>query len=339
MRLTFAHMNTLRFAFAIFTVVAWGCSTGKKEGKSDNSDTSFAALDARIKKNPKDAEAFFIRGSKYLGEGKLDQAAGDLEQALTLDSTKPRYFLAAADLHLMTNNSGKCKAALDKCLSLDPKQPDALLKEAELYLFVKQNKTSGEYANKVIDLYPNNAKAHFLLGMNQKEMGDTAKAIYCFQKTVEIDPQYYHAFIQLGNLYSARNNPLALEYYKTAARINTKSSEPFYNIGVYHQKSGKVREALEAYGQALKLNTRDERSWYNLGILHQMRTGDLDNAWKAFDKAIALNPDRAESWLHRAQVNENMGKPDAARRDYTEALRVRGDLKEAFDALKRLDKP
>jgi hypothetical protein len=42
--------------------------------------------------------------------------------------------------------------------------------------------------------------------------------------------------------------------------------------------------------------------------------------------------------VHRAQVNENMGKPDAAHRDYTEALRVRSDLKEAFDALKRLDK-
>ena len=72
-------------------------------------------------------------------------------------------------------------------------------------------------------------------GMNYKEIKDTAKAISSMQTAVEQDQTYYSAYIQLGILCAAQKNPLAVQYYKNAMRIQPNSTEAWYDLGKYYQ--------------------------------------------------------------------------------------------------------
>ena len=72
-------------------------------------------------------------------------------------------------------------------------------------------------------------------------------------------------FDALGNLYShCKDQTRALEYFEKAVELEPSNSHFLMNAGL-------VRQAL----------------------------GDLDGAESAMNKAISLNPDDHQAWLHR----------------------------------------
>jgi tetratricopeptide (TPR) repeat protein len=319
--------------------VSFSCQTKSKKTEpkeSISTNPQQAILDAKIKNNPTNADAWYERAVFFLDKKNVGKAAEDINQALDLDTTKAAYFLVAADIHLLTNNSGKCKIALEKCLQIEPTNLDALSKMSELYLFVGQNKTSLDYAGKVLEIDKNQKKVLFLIGMNQKEIGDTGKAIYAFQRAIEIDQNYFDAYIQLGILYGQKKNPLCLEYYRTASTINPKSAEPYYNSGVYFQQKGKTKEAINNYTKATELNPKFKNTWYNLGVIYLTTINDYKVALSYFNKVIELDPNFEQAYYMKGLTYERMNNLSSAESFYTQAMQIKPDYEDAFEALKRL---
>jgi tetratricopeptide (TPR) repeat protein len=314
------------------------CGQKPEEEKKPPTEQALSELNVAVQKNPSDARAWFNRARYYLNKKDVGHAGDDIIKALELDTTQVDFFLMAADIHLMTNNSGKCKAALDKALLIKPDCVEALAKMAELYLYVKQNGMSNEYANQALDLDKQNTRALFIVGMNQKESGDTAKAIYAFQQILDLKPDDYDALMQVGILYSSRKNILCMEYFKRAAKLHPGSYEPYYNSGLYYQKTGNTVNALRDYRAALACNGRSAITWYNLGVLHLQNTLDLDQAVQCFSKALEFQPDYAEAMYMRGRAYEKKGNTEMARQDYTKALHTSAGYELPFEALKRLDR-
>lgn len=333
----------IQFVFAFFlSSFLISCKENKKD-KTKTSETisanpKIALLDAKIKAEPSNSHYYFERAKAYLNIKNVGNAAEDIQKALDIDSTKAPYFIVAADIHLLTNNSGKCKVALEKCLQLDKNNLEALSKMAELYLLVGQNKTSLDYAAKAMQIDKNQQKILFLIGMNQKEIGDTGKAIYAFQRAIEINENYFDAYIQLGILYGGKKSPLCLEYYKTASKINPKSAEPYYNSGVYFQQKKKNLEALNNYSKAIELNPKFKNTFYNVGVIHLFETNDLNLALKNFEKVIELDPNFEQAYYMKGLTYEKQNKYNAAEAAYTQALQIKPDYEDAFESLKRLKK-
>lgn len=327
---------TLVFSFSL---IVFSCKpTSKKTEQKEiiSSNPQQAILDAKIKNNPTNADGWYERAKFFLDNKNVGKAAEDINQALELDTTNANYFLVAADIHLITNNSGKCKIALEKCLQIEPNNIDALSKMAELYLFVGQNKTSLDYAGKVLQLDKNQKKILFIIGMNQKEIGDTAKAIYAFQRAIEIDQNYFDSYIQLGVLYGQKKNPLCLEYYRTASKINPKSAEPYYNSGVYFQQKDKIKEAINNYTKATEFNPKFKNTWYNLGVIYLTKINDYKIALSYFSKVIELDPDFEQGYYMKGLTYEKLNNNSAAESFYTQAMQIKPDYEDAFEALKRL---
>src|SRR6185369_1058886 len=148
------------------------------------------------------------------------------------------------------------------------KNVDAMLKLAELYFYVKKYDKSIEYINMALKINKYNAKAYFMKGMNYKEIKDTAKAISSMQTAVEQDQTYYNAYMQLGILNAAQKNPLAVQYYKNALRIQPNSTEAWYDIGKYYQDVMDWTQASEAYATLLKIDPKYKNAFYNLGVIN-----------------------------------------------------------------------
>ncbi len=70
-------------------------------------------------------------------------------------------------------------------------------------------------------------------------------------------------------------------------------------LGFFLGKFNRLDEALKAFDKAIELKPDYADAWYNKGIVLS-KLNRLDEALKAFDKAIELKPDYADAWYNKA---------------------------------------
>ena len=117
------------------------------------------------------------------------------------------------------------------------------------------------------------------------------------------DPHNAGLHNNLGNAYVLQNQlDLALEQFRTAAKLAPRSPVPWNNIGTTYRQMGDVREARDAFRKALGLDDRYALGYYNLGTIYDQQ-GDYDKAIELYLKAMALKPELADSRYNPQAVN------------------------------------
>jgi tetratricopeptide (TPR) repeat protein len=227
---------------------------------------------------------------------------------------------------------------LEKCLQLKPNDANARLKLAELYIYVKEYKKSLALLKEVTDADKLNAKAYFLKGLSFKLAGDSAAAISSFQRTVEIDQEYYHAYMQLGILFGAKHNPVALDYYNNALNLNPQSTEALYAKSLFYQDHGDIKSAVAGYNMLLQVDSANYFTYFNLGYISFNVEKDFRKATVMFSKALKFNPAYAEAYYMRGLSFEQLGEYAKSIRDYTEAIKTAPGYELAVVGLDRVEK-
>ena len=88
-------------------------------------------------------------------------------------------------------------------------------------------------------------------------------------------------------------------------------------------------EAFAAYDKALALKPDLAEAWLGRGnVFTELKR--YDEAFAAYDKALALKPDLAEAWLGRGNVFTELKRYDEAFAAYDKALALKPDLAEAW---------
>lgn len=322
-------------------LLVFSCKQGETEkavSAKTNAPAALQELNQKITAEPKNAAYYNERAKYYYAQKDLGAASKDILVAITLDSSKADFYVTLSDIFFAGGKSSQSKRSLDKSLLLDPANKEALLRMGELYLYVKDNKKSIEYLDKVLKIDVNTPKAYFIKGMDFKEMGDTAKAISSFQTTIEQDVEYYNAYVQLGLIYAARRNPLALKYYENALKLDPKSVEVMYNTAMYLQENNELNKAIELYTKILSIEPQNKYANYNLGYIHYEYLKVFGEAVKHFNNAITCDPKYAEAVYMRGLSYEAMGDVQRASVDYTKALVIAPGYEKPMLGLQRLSK-
>lgn len=321
------------------------CKHIKDEDKNKNisiNDTTpigkkIATLSVLIGQNPKNPSLFHERAKLHMERMDFVNASLDMQSVLKLDSSKADYYLTIADVDFAANQSRKSKEALEKVLSLDPKNVIALEKIAELYLYVQQYDKSISYLDQILKIDMQNPKAYFMKGMNFKEKGDSTRAIGSFQTAIEQKKDYYDAYQQLGMIYTAKNNPLGLQYFDGALRVNPKSEEALYGRGMcYQEVKHDYDKAIQDYTSITQLNPNNAIAHFALGYIHYQYLKVYDESIKHYTRAINAAPGWPEAVFNRGLAYETLGNIGAAKTDYIQALKLRPDYKNAQEGLKRV---
>ncbi len=341
MSLSFRSLLIFFFAAIIFS-----CNNSKISEENNTTaittDTSsygkkLAELSAKIASNPNDASLLNQRAKLYLEKHDVGNAIVDAQKLLSLDTTKADYFVTVADVHFAAGKSGRSKAALEKALTIDPKNKDANMKLAELYFYVQKYDQSVSYLNNVLKEEIHNPKAYFMKGMNFKEMGDTTKAISSFQTAIEQQPDYYEPFMQLGIIYTMKNNPLALQYFDGALRVNPRSEEALYGRAMWYQEHAHdFDKAIQDYTSITQINPKNKNAHFNLGYVHYEYLKVYREAIKHYTNAINADPNYADAYYNRGVCYETLGDIGAAKRDFEKALEIRPDYQAAKDGIERV---
>ena len=324
-------------AAAMFFMACNGDGAGKKAA-TDNpvfGHPAIAGVTKEIEKEPNNARLYFKRGLLLDDMQEDSLALVDYNKAISLDSTKAEFYSAVGDLMFEHKDLDGSVKWLERALKLNPNEPSAHLKMAKLFVYTKEYTSAFNEINIVLrqDVY--NPEGYFLKGMIYKDLKDTAKAISSFQTAESVDPKYKDAVVQLGVLYSAKHDPLALKYYDKAFAIDSADVFPLYAKGVYYQDSKDYETAKAQYKNVILRDKNYVNAYFNMGFI-LMQQDSLDKAYRQYDILTQIDPANAEAYYNRGLCNELMGKKEAAIMDYKQAVVFDSEYEEPREGLKRL---
>jgi len=315
-----------------------GPESGNEESTANGKDLDeIGLISERIKKDTLNAGLYHERARLFLERKRINEALGDLGEAIELDPENPAYFLTLGGAYLAMGQMPNCLEALQTAEKLDPSNNEALLKLAEVYLILKDYESTFNYIKKALLLDTRNPRAYFIRGYALMEMGDTSAAIRNMQNALDQDQQYYDAAVQLGLLFSEKEDPLAEQYYKTAISIDPNREAAYYLLGLFSQDAGKMEDAINAYSRLLTVNPGFKEASYNIGYIYLVHYEDFPRAIEHFSQAIRQDPKYLDAYFNRGYSYELSGDYPNARRDYEKSLEIQPNYSRAVEGLNRLD--
>jgi tetratricopeptide (TPR) repeat protein len=209
-----------------------------------------------------------------------------------------------------------------------------------------------DHYRQALRLNPNDAEAHFNLGITLGMLNDVDGAIRHYRQAVSIRPTYAKALYCLDvALASEGEFHEAAECYRRVLEEEPSFAEAHYHLANALLAEGHLDEAIDAYRQALKFNhdfplarsnlesvlnlrhrllriihdhrsrlendPEDAQTHLNLGRALIM-TGDNEEAFNHFQAAIRLRPDWAAPLNEMAWIRAT--HPDPQMRSGTEAV-------------------
>jgi tetratricopeptide (TPR) repeat protein len=187
-------------------------------------------VSAKIETDPENPELYYQRSVIYFRDSYFELALADINDAIKYDSLMPLYWYLKGRITYASNRTVESEKSYKRAIELNADYEEAKLKLAEIYLIVKEHQKSIDLLNNIVSKNKKNADAYFFRGMNQKEVGDTGRAISSFQLSLEADPDYYDANIQLGIILTARKNNDATKYLDAATKMRPKSKEAWFEF-------------------------------------------------------------------------------------------------------------
>ena len=323
--------------FILITLLFINCNHNKKDKNNVQVDP-ITAISDKINTDPNNAFLYNSRAKLYLSSNQTNNALADINKAIQINSKKADFYITLSDIYLALVQIDKCNEALNKALSIDNKSTDAFVKLAELNLYLKKYEETHNYADKAIEADNLTSKAYFVKGFAFKEQGDTSNAVKYYMKSVEINPDYYESYMQLGLLFSIRKNKNSIDYFNSAINLKPKSIEAHYALGMFYQATGNYDAALKSYDNILQINNKYKEAYYNTGYIYLEFLKKYDLAIKNFTSAITIEKSYAEAYYNRGLSYEMIKDYSNARKDYKTATELKTNYQLAVDGLNRLDK-
>lgn len=308
----------------------------KEEPNSPELDSLFKEINQAIINDINNPELYIKRAQLYDSINDTKAAFEDLDIAFRLDTTRLNTAIAQSEF---LSKRGKIDLALnilEKVKLFHPKSSKLFEQKAKLYLIGQNNEESLKNADLAVKYDKFNDQAYYIKGYNFLEMGDTAKAISSYQTAIEQNPDHFEAYLDLGFIFSTKNDPLALDYLKNALLVKPSEKRALYAKGMYEQEHELYNEAMQTYTDLVKAHPNFREAYHNLGYIHLAYLRLFQQATIHFTEAIKVDPNYIEAYYNRGYSFELMGDINNAAKDYRKALSLSPNYELAAKGLTRV---
>ncbi len=174
-----------------------------------------------------------------------------------------------------------------------------------------------------VDIQPDNAVAHYLLGAVFQALNDDSHAIDCYQRAISIESDYVDALNNLGVILQKSGDfQVAANNYEKVINLSPAHVGAIYNMGLVKLSMGQEGEAVEYFRKSLSLNPDSAPSHYNLGKIY-CKKEVIQEAKEHFSAAIQLAPRWPEARVELGNLLSDVGEYKAALQHYAAALEDR----------------
>jgi len=219
----------------------------------------------------------------YLKQGKVDQAAADIEKAIAATPGQIRYYLLLSEIYNSNGFGDKALKTLLQAEKIDPGNGMVHLALADIY----RDKKNNEASFKELTL----AFAIPEINIDQK---------------IRIITGYYPKFPDPNAKASA------LELSRILTVTHARDNKAFAMYGDMLLQNDKLKEGKEAYRKSIELDGQTYQVHEQL-VRIELSMNDLDGAVKDGENALSLFPNQA--WM-----NYLVGVAWAQKKDFNKAL-------------------
>ncbi len=147
-------------------------------------------------------------------------------------------------------------------------------------------------------------------GIALHDKGDYDGAIAKYEAALEIDPDNVLAWYELALSHQAKGDcSKAISVCKQTIAKHKKSDklEGLYTLyGNCLDQTENTKEAIKVYKEGMKKAPDSYLLPFNMGVTY-LRSSDMENAQKAFEKALTINPLHTSSHYYMAIVADQSG--------------------------------
>ena len=227
----------------------------------------------------------------------------------------------------------KVKLEPDKGLDIETS-----LRQAAIYLDQNRIDEAGNEYKKVIEVAPDDIRAHQALGEIYIRERYFDEAIEKYEKVVKLDPTKKALLDSLANLYIRKGEiPKAIEKYEQIISLEPQNPVTHRMLGEFYRKQGNKERALALYEKATELDPHNPALQRLLGNLYLEKEGGIDKAIAAYEKVALLEPDKTTAPEKLGDLYLEKEDFEKAKEKYEKVLRMDPGHREIPRKLKEID--
>jgi len=297
-------------------------------GQGDEADAMVArATEAK----PDDEQTWLILSAFRSRKGDLPGALAAAESAIERNPDSRTAKLRKAELLLdMGYREGakekiaQGRSITDAVLAADPGNPDALFVRSKIDLAEGRPKDAVTALRRAIELKPDWAQAHFLLGSALFVQGDRNAASAEVARALEIEPDFAEARKLIARIHAASGQAdLAVDEGRRYLQRRPGDVEARLQLAQDLVRVGKLDEAMAELDR-IPDEERSAEMQYARGRVHLMQE-DAANARKALLRANELQPNHPEVLQALLQLDRAEGRLEDSRTRVEAALEAEPD--------------
>ncbi len=224
-----------KFIYCLALLVLAGPAAAIDRVRNDVNPAIAAASEA-IRRDPRDANAYYNRGNAYAASGDNERAIADYTAAIRLDPAHANAYYNRGNGYSNKGDNDRAIADYTATIRLDPGYANAYYNRGNAFSNKgDRDRAIADYAE-AIRLQPANANAYFNRGNAYASNGDTDRAIADYTDVIRVDPTYANAYVNRGLAYEKRG-----DFAKARADFNATLG---LRHGVTKWAQDKARERL-----------------------------------------------------------------------------------------------
>ena len=303
-------------------------------------EQAIAAYDQAIGYNSEYYEAWTNRGTAWINQGDLREAAKSFlsaiqiksDYAVAIENLKNTLYqliethasLSAQAVSLSEGsifNFGEAESREFSSTSNNFSSYRLGSEDAELFIKASDILMQGQSAD---------ADAFLYKGVGFFFKGDYSEAITILNRAIAIQSRFAEAYFIRGETFAAQSDLAgAIADHNQAISINPQFALAYSNRGLARYDQGDLTGAIADYDQAISLNPQFALAYSNRGLARYDQ-GDLTGAIADYNQAISLNPQFALAYHNRGNARYDQDDLAGAIADYDHAISINPQLVIAY---------
>jgi len=321
-----------------FSLLQCTNSTEKEEvvvESAPDMEPELVELNKAVRLSPNNPDLYHQRALYYMAKENYDFALVDMRSVFNIDTNNASYFYTAGELFIKIGAFDQADEVLRLATIKNPSLAKAHVKRGELAFYNRLYNSAMKFINDGLRADINYAPGYFWKGMVHLEQNNSEKAASSFMTTIEQDPDFTEAYMQLGLILIESQPTLAWQYLTNVIQLESTHLEALYARALLVQNQGYADSAMIDYRTILDINPNHVDATYNTGYVHLLEKR-FDEAIVWFSKAIQIDPQNHRAFHNRGLAYELKGDPKMATQDYKEALKIEPGFDLALKSLNRI---
>ena len=212
-----------------------------------------------------------------------------------------------------------------RAIALSPDDPHIYFYFAQFRFDQGEYQRAYDLIDKALDLKKEYPEALILRGQMLAMKGEPVSARKMLEEACRIAPNNAEAHFQLGILFDNRKlNREAVEQFRISAALRPLDPRAYDYLGLNLEALGEIQEAARLYRKGLIVNKGPLFDYfldYNYGRF-LLRERKLQESKVHLDRAVSLSPQTRAVYYERAKLNVLLGDYQQARLDAERASRL-----------------